>query len=1295
MKLIGKILLWVFVVVLLALLCWVAALYMAWPLWVGVALFFACFGLYFLVKFLRRLFIVMRSRSRLAQQAGASRQSNRQGSPEALLTRKWKAAIATLRGSSLKRLGNPLYVLPWYMVIGKSGTGKTTALTRARLSSPIQKISQSARIEQTENYDWWYFDKAVVIDSAGRYVDAQDIDQDRREWELGLDLLARYRPKDGLDGLVLAIGAERLDGLDNDALIEEGSVIRARIEQLIQMFGKRFPIYVLVTKCDRLYGLEEWVRALPDQALEQAMGYLSEEIEGGRSEAQFLASAFESIGSRLRKLRIALVARSNAVAPELLLFPNELDVLRPKLELFLHACLADNPYLERPFLRGLFFSSGQQEGGAVSSLLGNVLPPVSPHPNAGAGLFLHDFFGRILPADRYSARPAMLVNRWRQVTQNFGLVAWLLISVAIGILITLSFVSNMETLNLVREQRPFDAALTGKLEPDVAVLARTSKSLEEIERRNHGWKTEWMVASTNLDDLEDRLKQKFVADYRKYVAPINAANYREDFTRTQAADPNHELPGLIRNLVRGINLAQARVGGAGHDALADMPQRQSILRYSPQFTQQLNRVQVSSLAWTPAGDPLLTDYVHTEQALLDQVAYADPNMAWLAGLTPDDSVNGAVTAADFWGGAPATDGRAATIVPAAFTRTGHEAIESFLAEMQKSVDDGSKFLRYRAAFEVWYRDQRILVWQKFVNDFADAERGLVGEADWRNMLVTITSTQSPYYRLIARLNDEFRDYAAQDLPSWLLLARDFGQLHAQVTRSGATNKAVKVVGAINSVGGKAVREVLDGAPVVGERTIRNNLSAVDLLGKYYAEVSTLATDVVRGQGQAYLRAVEFHQFGIDPAVKASSAHAAAAALTQLKQAMNHQSAADDAVWKLIGGPLHFTLSYTEQQASCELQKDWQAKVHWPLQTATDKSSMINQLYGDKGTVWAFIDGVAAPFLARDAKRFRIIETMGYSVPFTAGFLPTINGAVDKRVTQLVAQQQLDASKEVGKLRAEQAQTEAKQVQAQMDATLADVAQKIEGLKAQAVQLSIIAQPTGVNVAATAKPFETVLTIQCAAGSQQLNNFNFPVGLSFPWALGQCGEVSLQIKIGTLVLTKKYPGSMGMINFLRDFRSGLRQFHADEFPSAKAGLDALSVRQIAVRYAFEGQDVVLRIAQQLDAYDKQQKESLLEKQKSEETLLRLSQEDIQQKLAAQSAPAGSARSAADVSLPEQIGVCWNEKAASEKGGNVQAVVNGLARNADTAKKAGAKPAPAAGSKGASGSRSVSTAKPSRH
>jgi hypothetical protein len=72
----------------------------------------------------------------------------------------------------------------------------------------------------------------------------------------------RYRPRHGIDGLVLAISADRLKQPDKDALIAEGSVVRERIEQLIRMFGKRFPIYVLVTKCDQLYGMAEWAQQL-------------------------------------------------------------------------------------------------------------------------------------------------------------------------------------------------------------------------------------------------------------------------------------------------------------------------------------------------------------------------------------------------------------------------------------------------------------------------------------------------------------------------------------------------------------------------------------------------------------------------------------------------------------------------------------------------------------------------------------------------------------------------------------------------------------------------------------------------------------------------------------------------------------------------------------------------------------------------------------------------------------------------------------------------------------------------
>ena len=75
-----------------------------------------------------------------------------------------------LRDSYLRKRGNPLYALPWYLVIGESGSGKTSAIKNARLSSPLSEIARSAGIAATANFDWWFFEEAIILDSAGRYT---------------------------------------------------------------------------------------------------------------------------------------------------------------------------------------------------------------------------------------------------------------------------------------------------------------------------------------------------------------------------------------------------------------------------------------------------------------------------------------------------------------------------------------------------------------------------------------------------------------------------------------------------------------------------------------------------------------------------------------------------------------------------------------------------------------------------------------------------------------------------------------------------------------------------------------------------------------------------------------------------------------------------------------------------------------------------------------------------------------------------------------------------------------------
>ena len=1257
MSTLRSVMVWLVALVLLGVVSWGVTLYMQWPQWTIAAFFLGVLGLYFLIKFAIRLVQVYRSRTRMAKLSGTEKKRSASAlTPRAALIRKWTSATNIIRKSSLKRFGNPLYVLPWFMVVGKSGTGKTTALTRTRLASSLQKVSQIAPIEQTANYDWWFFDRAIVIDCAGRYVEASDLDEDRNEWELGLDLLAKYRGKEGLNGLVLAISAERLLNPEKDALMDEGRVIRGRIDQLIRLFGMRFPIYVLVTQCDRIYGLEQWAGMLPENSLEQAMGYLSAPLPTGPDDAQFLDRAFGSVQDRLQSLRLALMTRHTQIEPAVLLFPGELQQLKPGLEVFLRAALGDNAYLETPFLRGLFFSSGMQEGGAVSSLLGQVLPPVARHASANAGLFLHDLFDRILPQDRHISLPAALSNPWRSATQNLGLLSWLLLSTDIAIFMTLGFMENMETMRLLEEKNRVAPKFVGRLDEDTATLERIADTVALIEARNHNWKSQWLVESTNIDELEIKLKNSFTDNFRKYVLPFTDANYKADVERVMQSEPGIEYAKLVRNGVRYINLLNARERGAQLDALKAMPQRQHIARYTPAMLAQLNALYAANMAWSLQGDAYVPTRLRYERQVLELMVFNDPVMKWLTGLPASNPEVKPVTVSGFWRGSASdisSNASADVLVPAAFTRAGKRHIDEFLVEMEKSITDGPRFLTQRAAFELWYKAQRLQAWQKFVAAFPGTERTLAGEAEWQAALGLVASAKSPYYQVMDRLDEEFAGESADQLPRWVLLSRELGQLRAQASRLSSVGSTLKVVDAINTVGNKAIKEVLSGTPAAGEATVKDNLTAAAAVQSYQKTLEAIAADVATGPAKALQLASDFHGFANDPAVKTSSLQSAAAQMVGLRKLVGFPGPDEAAVWQLMAGSLRFLLLYTEEQTSCSLQKEWESKVDWPLQTAPNMAAMVDQLYGAKGSIWAFVDGPAKPFIQRDSNRFGIVQTLGYSVPFTSAFFPMLNDAAGKRVEHLVMQRQVELEDQTQKLVVEKDQLQAQQALSQVERALTDNKQKIDTLKAQVLQIGITGQPTSVNAGAKSKPFQTVLTIQCASGARVLNNYNFPVSDSFPLGERLCGEVSLQIRIEDLVLSKKYPGPQGMIRFLQDFRDGSRQFNAEEFPAAKARLDSLGVRQIGLHYSFDGQDAILKNSQQLDTLDRIDKEKTVEKQRLQDGQFAQAQRGIQAKIFNVSRAPST-----EISITKQIGVCWNTRLTAHRIQDTQAMFKGL-------------------------------------
>ena len=99
-------------------------------------------------------------------------EAEKKESDEVVLKDKMKDALATLKSASRGKK-DYLYDLPWYLLIGPPGSGKTTALINSGLKFPLLRGTSPiavAGVGGTRYCDWWFTEEAVLIDTAGRYT---------------------------------------------------------------------------------------------------------------------------------------------------------------------------------------------------------------------------------------------------------------------------------------------------------------------------------------------------------------------------------------------------------------------------------------------------------------------------------------------------------------------------------------------------------------------------------------------------------------------------------------------------------------------------------------------------------------------------------------------------------------------------------------------------------------------------------------------------------------------------------------------------------------------------------------------------------------------------------------------------------------------------------------------------------------------------------------------------------------------------------------------------------------------
>jgi type VI secretion system protein ImpL len=474
--------------VLIAIFIWYAGPYFAFGSYrpletenarlIAIALVLACWIVSALLKWMRATRASDKLVSAVLKQTHPEKE--RPSAEATRLRERFEEAVAALKQQQ-RRSGNSLYDLPWYVFIGAPGSGKTTALINSGLRFPLeQRVGKGAvrGVGGTRNCDWWFTDEAVFLDTAGRYTTQDsDANSDSDGWKEFLTLLATYRKRRPLNGIVLTISVQDLmtqGDADREAHVEAA---RRRLNELTQELHVQLPVYLMVTKCDVVPGFMEYFDDLSQEGRAQVWGVTfpyDQTLSGDAPNA--FAPEFDALMARLNTRLFARLEEERGARRRaaVFAFPQQMAALRDLLGQFVSDVFSSTRVDREILLRGVYFTSGTQDGTQIDRLLGAIgrrfgVAPEAVAPSGGRGNAF--FVERLLKTVVIGESGLAGVNRRLEIQKaawQIGAYAATVLVVVVGlVLLSMSYASNREYLGQVAS----DVATLSRVRPAAATAA--------------------------------------------------------------------------------------------------------------------------------------------------------------------------------------------------------------------------------------------------------------------------------------------------------------------------------------------------------------------------------------------------------------------------------------------------------------------------------------------------------------------------------------------------------------------------------------------------------------------------------------------------------------------------------------------------------------------------------------------------------------------------------------------------------------------------------------------------------
>ena len=309
-------------------------------------------------------------------------------------------SFATLKANSLS--SDFLYTLPWYLVLGQENSGKTSLINRSNQSFTLTSVMKAGAVQSMRDpylaypIDWWIGNEAVLIDPPGEIIsqisglehepenaplsteDGQaggapqvgtsvvPTELSGRLWTALIEWLNKKRSSRPLNGIILTVDLPLLLSQTPSERKAMAAFLRARLFELSQKLGIRFPLYIVLTKFDLVEGFDEFFAKLPRDVRENVLGFSFTLDSVGNYDVWLneFVKEYDALIDRLKEQIFDAIGTPHTLKEreDLFSFVAQLAGVRNILFAYLTETLGSDNYSTPALVRGVYFSSVYQEG---------------------------------------------------------------------------------------------------------------------------------------------------------------------------------------------------------------------------------------------------------------------------------------------------------------------------------------------------------------------------------------------------------------------------------------------------------------------------------------------------------------------------------------------------------------------------------------------------------------------------------------------------------------------------------------------------------------------------------------------------------------------------------------------------------------------------------------------------------------------------------------------------------------------------------------------------------------------